>query len=99
MLSGKKPEITEDMNLQQVFKTFYSRAKTVSVSGESAKNSAMSSLTGFSQKLEQRRQAAREKKHQAEEGKTDQPKQAEGEEMKADHMKEEAKETKGEEAA
>jgi hypothetical protein len=45
MLSGK-PQITEDMNLQQVFKVFYNRAQTVDHS--KLKNSAMGSITGFS---------------------------------------------------
>lgn len=56
MLSGKTP-ISEDMNLQQVFKVFYDRAKTIDHS--KLKNSALGSITGFSSKLEARRQAAR----------------------------------------
>lgn len=64
MLAGKQTQITDDMNLQQVFKAFYNRAKQVDVKtgGQSVVNSAMNSLGGFSSKLEARRQAAREKK-------------------------------------
>jgi len=55
MMSGKSSEITDDMSLQDVFKAFYNKAKTVDIQGEQLKNSAMGSITGFSQKLEQRR--------------------------------------------
>jgi len=41
------------MTLQDIFKQFYSKAKTVEV--KNPVNSALSSLGGFSQKLEKRR--------------------------------------------
>lgn len=53
LLSGKSKKITDDMTLQDIFKQFYSKAKTVEV--KNPVNSAMSSLGGFSQKLEKRR--------------------------------------------
>ena len=62
-VSGKA-EITDDMTLQDIFKQFYSKAKESDIGGN-IKNSAMSSLNGFSSKLERRRQAAREKKEGA----------------------------------
>ena len=65
-VSGKS-EITDDMTLQDIFKQFYSKAKQSDISGN-IKNSAMSSLNGFSSRLERRRQAAREKKDGAQAG-------------------------------
>ena len=53
--------ITDDMTLQDIFKNFYSKAKSVDVKKDSV-NSAMSSLNGFSAKLEARRKKAREAK-------------------------------------
>lgn len=52
------------MNLQDIFKQYYGKAKKVDVTGAAGgiKNSAMSSLGGFSQKLEERRRKAREAK-------------------------------------
>ena len=63
-MSGKQ-KINDDMNLQDVFKTFYQRAKNIDIKKDNVVNSAMSSLSGFSSKLEARRQAARDKKAQA----------------------------------
>ena len=50
-MSGK-PKITDDMNLQDVFKQFYTKAKSVDLKKSNVVNSAMSSLNGFSSKLE-----------------------------------------------
>ena len=77
------------MNLQDIFKQFYSKAKTVDVKpSEGVFNSAKSSLTGFSARLEKRREAARLKKEE------DAAKAKSGEEVKAEskeEMKAEAK--------
>ena len=54
--------ITDDMTLQDIFKNFYSKAKSVDVKKSGGINSAMSSLNGFSAKLDARRKAAREAK-------------------------------------
>ena len=59
-MSGKA--ITDDMTLQDIFKKFYSSAKTVNVKEKVGVNKAMSSLNSFSERLEKRRQAAREAK-------------------------------------
>ena len=52
------------MSLQDIFKQYYGKAKKVDISGAKSRvsNSAMSSLGGFSQKLEERRRKAREAK-------------------------------------
>ena len=63
LVSGKA--ITDDMTLQDIFKKFYSSAKTVNVKEKVGVNKAMSSLNSFSERLEKRRQAAREAKQQA----------------------------------
>lgn len=52
MLSGKKKK-KEEMNLQELFKEFYSKAKTVDT--KEYVNSAKSSLNSFSSLLEKRR--------------------------------------------
>lgn len=72
------------MTLQDIFKQYYGRAKEVDLSAAKNKvsNSAMSSLGGFSQKLEARRQKAREAKE---------AKEAAAKEASADKMKEETK--------
>lgn len=59
--SGK---ITDDMTLQDIFKSYYGKAKSVDVSAAKDKvsNSAMNSLGGFSQRLEERRRKAKEAK-------------------------------------
>ena len=72
-LSGKKEakkkgfEVNDDMSLQDIFKQFYSKAKTVKQKdqeGDGVFNSAKQSLTGFSARLEKRREAARKKKEE-----------------------------------
>lgn len=62
-MDGKAPKRDEEPSLQDMFKSYYNKAKEVNTE---AKNSAMNSLNGFSQKLEQRRQAAREAREKAE---------------------------------
>lgn len=52
-----------------MFKALYNRAKTVEVDKEQMKNSAMGSISGFSKILEERRQKAKLRKQQKEEGK------------------------------
>lgn len=62
-MSGKQNStITDDMTLQDIFKNFYSKAKSVDINKAGGVNSAMSSLNGFSAKLDARRKAAREAK-------------------------------------
>lgn len=74
------------MNLQDIFKQYYGKAKKVDVTGAAGgiKNSAMSSLGGFSQKLEERRRKAREAK------------EAKASKAEEDKMSENKEETKGE---
>jgi hypothetical protein len=56
-LKGEKPKqgIDDDMTLQDIFKQYYKKAKTIDVKGTKVVNSALSSLNGFSSKLEKRR--------------------------------------------
>lgn len=61
----KKPLITDDMNLQDIFKTFYSKAKEVDVKSKNPINSALNSLNSFSSRLDARRKAAAEAKKKA----------------------------------
>ena len=68
-VSGKQKEkisITDDMNLQDIFKQFYSKAKNTDIKAKNPLNSAMSSLNSFSSRLDKRRQAAAEAKKAAE---------------------------------
>ena len=64
-LSGKQEEkkgfeVNDNMNLQDIFKQFYSKAKSVEIKKDAGVfNSAKSSLNGFSARLEKRREAAR----------------------------------------
>ena len=65
-MDGKQTSqgITDDMNLQDIFKQYYGklkRAETTAKANDTV-NSAMSSLGGLGQKLEKRRQAMRDKK-------------------------------------
>ena len=55
MLSGKKKK-TDEMNLQELFKEFYQKAK--SIEPKEYVNNAKSSLNSFSSLLEKRRQKA-----------------------------------------
>jgi hypothetical protein len=69
-LEGKQPQskgITDDMSLQDIFKSFYGKAKNVDLGTETIKNSARSSLNSFSSRLEKRRQAAKEAQQKNEE--------------------------------
>ena len=59
------------MSLQDIFKQFYSKAKTVDLKQQAGVNSAMNSLNGFSAKLEARRKAAREAKESKNKEETD----------------------------
>ena len=67
-ISGKEPKplVTDDMNLQDIFKSFYSKAKEVDVKSKNPINSALNSLNSFSSKLDARRKAAAEAKKKAE---------------------------------
>ena len=89
--SGK---ITDDMNLQDIFKQYYGKAKKVDVSGAAGgiKNSAMSSLGGFSQKLEERRRKAREAK-EAKATKAEEDKMSASDEKKEETASTEEKKT------
>ena len=61
-LKGEKVTITDDMTLQDIFKTYYSKAKEVDLKKAKVVNSALSSINSFSSKLEKRRQAAKKAK-------------------------------------
>lgn len=65
-MSGKTPEkeslISEDMNLQDIFKKLYGRTKESVGDKEGMMNSAKSSLNSFSSRLEKRREAAKLKR-------------------------------------
>lgn len=91
---AKKSMITDEMTLQDIFKSFYSKAKTVDVKNAGAVNSAMSSLNGFSAKLEAKRKAAREAKEAKKAAKGQGEKKAEDESQT--HMNGE-EQTKGDE--
>ena len=56
MISGKTTKKKEDMNLQDLFKEYYTKVKTVDT--KDYVNSAKSSLNSFSSLLEKRRQKA-----------------------------------------
>lgn len=60
MLSGKQKKKKDDMNLQELFKDYYSKVKTADP--KEYVNSAKSSLNSFSSLLEKRRQKAAESK-------------------------------------
>lgn len=53
MLSGKQSKLKEDMSLQDLFKEYYTKVKTVEA--KEYVNSAKSSLNSFSSLLEKRR--------------------------------------------
>jgi hypothetical protein len=75
--------ISDDMNLQDIFKKFYAKTKESTTGGDGMLNSAKSSLNSFSSKLEKRRQAAKKARKSKEEG---QPEEAEKDES-VDNMK------------
>ena len=71
-LKGKEPEkkpfITDDMNIQDIFKKLYTKAHDADIKDQfkdqsgGIVNSARSSMNSFSARLEARRKAAREAK-------------------------------------
>lgn len=68
-LAGKKPQKkTEDMTIQELFRTYYEKAQEVDVKGKAGDhlNSAMKSLNGFSAKLDARRRAAKAQREKSE---------------------------------
>jgi hypothetical protein len=56
-LKGEKVKdgISDDMNLQDVFKHYYSKAHSLDISKSKVVNSALSSINSLSSRLEQRR--------------------------------------------
>ena len=54
--------ISDDMNLQDIFKQYYAKAKSTDIKVKNPLNSAMSSLNSFSSRLDARRKAAAESK-------------------------------------
>jgi len=89
-LKGEKPTtITDDMTLQDIFKTYYKKAKTVDIKKAKILNSAASSLGSLSSRLEKRRKAAREAKESKESTKAEKSEASEKEEAKDDMKAEE----------
>lgn len=97
LLKGKTPsKKTEDMNLQEIFKSYYVKAKTVDKSDYL--NSAKGSLNSFSSYLEKKRQRAKEQKEEKEAEQTATDKTQAAEPLKEEKKEQEAAQEKFTEA-